>query len=323
MASTTVLGGVIGQAQTYINRYHGGGRYAQILWVCNRSGLGGGDGSGPDSPLSTVGGTAGALAKLQGYANGGHVILCMPGHTESVSSADYFSATGAASGVAICGLGTGAARATFTWTVAAASWLIDTANVVLDNLRLLTAGPGGGAALTVATPFVVSAAGFEMRNCFVQASVDADELSTETFTVSAGADDMLVEDCRITGASNGLLTSLFHFVGADHLVFRRNYVSVAMATNTDGPLKFRTTASTHVLIQGNYIQSSGTSNETCIDMSTAVAHTGFIDGNRLRNTLDTNLNWIVTTGTANMTLGSNLCVNNNNERGIEEGTASA
>src|SRR5574341_1424627 len=108
-----------------LNKYWGGG---QILFVCNRSGLPSGDGSSLEYPLASIGGAGGALAKLQGTTNRGHVIFVGPGHAENVSSADYFSHTSTASSFALVGLGKNTSRPSLTWTTATSTWLIDTAN---------------------------------------------------------------------------------------------------------------------------------------------------------------------------------------------------
>ena len=305
--------------QGAIDRYWGGGK---VLWVGNRSGLPAGDGSSPSYPLSTLFGASGALAKLNATTNRGHVIFVMPGHAENISTADHASNTGAADSFAIVGLGTGTSRPTFTWSVATATWLVDTANVALDNLRLLMAGPAGSTALTVAAPITISAAGCQIRNCYIQTGIDADQLSTDSIITTAAADDLVIENNQVIGAAAAEQTTVFKFIGCDRLVFRNNYVVGGVATDTDGLLHFLTTASTDVLIANNLLRAAATGNETCIHMNTALAHTGWIIGNFMRNAVDGNNNYITTHASANVQLQWNFGVNNNNERGLEEGTAS-
>lgn len=232
-----------------LNRYWGGG---QILFVGNRTGLPSGDGSSPEYPLATVGGASGALAKLQGTTNRGHVIFVLPGHAESVSSADYFSHTGTANSFAIVGLGRGTSRPSFTWTTATSTWLIDTANVQLDNCQLFLAGAdAAGSALTVAAPITISAAGCGIRNCDGKFGFDADQIVTIGITTTAAADGLTLENNRFTGATAAECTTFMDIIGVDGLIMRNNYFAGATSATTVGIVRFATTASLDIVLEYN------------------------------------------------------------------------
>jgi hypothetical protein len=79
-----------------------------------------------------------------------------------------------------------------------------------------------------------------------------------------------------------------------------------------------------VLIADNLLHANGTGNTVAIQMSANLVNTGWIVRNFMRNMTDANNNYIVTSGTGvDVQLQWNFGINNSNERGLEEGTASA
>lgn len=256
-------------------------------------------------------------------AGRGDTVLVLPGHTENLAAANSWS--NLVAGVTIKGCGLGNLRPTFTWTTATSTLLLSKANVTLDNLILLCAGPAGTTALTVAAPINISAAGVTIRNCKIEVGIDADQLATDAIVTTAAADDLTIANNEVYGAAAAEITTCFKIVGADRLKFVNNIVRGALATDTDGLLKFVTTLSADVFIVNNYLHANGTGNQTCIDMAANLANTGWLDYNICRNMTDANLNWILTSGSGvDMQLGNNNWgINNSNERGKQIGTASA
>lgn len=313
-----------------LERYYGGG---EILWVGNRSGLPSGDGSKPEYPLATLFGTSGALAKLQGLTNRGSVIFVLPGHSESISSADHASATGAANCFAIVGLGKGTARPTFTWTIATSTWLLDTANVWIDNCNLYLAGAHAtGAALTVAAPFTVSAAGCGFRRNSIWAGFEDDRGVTIGITTTAAADQFTFggkhpEDGNTvigSAAGGALLTTTFlQVVGGDSCVIANNNIACGTSSAAVGVVRNLTTAATNAYIADNVLQNNAASSTACLTWDLA-ASTGWIRNNDCRNMLDGSFAHIVVTS-GDMQLFRNNGVNNSNEsnRVLFLGTASA
>lgn len=92
----------------------------------------------------------------------GDVVLVLPGYSESISTADYASALVA--GTRIVGLGVpGESTApVLTWTAATATFLLDVANVTIENMTLDFSGVADCAA-----PITVSAAGCAIEGCRV------------------------------------------------------------------------------------------------------------------------------------------------------------
>jgi len=255
-------------------------------------------------------------------ANRGDKVYVLPGHTENLAGADSWSNMTASTSV--IGLGRGANRPTFTFTTSGSTLALNDANVTIANCRFLAAGPAGTTALTVAAPFTWSAAGNAFVGNYVQVGIDADQLCTAAFTTTAAADDLIIDGNEVDGAAASEMTTCFKFVGADRLRVTRNIIRGALATDTDGLLQFATTASTNVLIADNLLHANGSGNTVCIDMAANLVNTGWIVRNFMRNMTDANNNYIVTTGTGcDVQLQWNFGINNSNERGLEEGTASA
>ncbi len=254
-----------------LNKYWGGG---QILWVGNRSDLERGDGSNPTYPLNTL---ALALAKLQGTTSRGHVIFVLPGHAESISSADYFSGTGTADSFTIIGLGKGTSRPTLTWTTATSTWLMDTANVIIDNCRLFLAGAhAAGAALTVAAPITVSAAGCGIVNCEIWWGFDADQIVAIGITTTTAADGFKFNGNRCYAETAAVPTTTFlRLNGADQLEMIGTQIVGPGSTTAIGPVQMLTTACLKAYISCSNFQNTLASSTIAL---TAIAGcTGVVD----------------------------------------------
>lgn len=185
----------------------------------------------------------------------GDVVLVLPGHAENVSSADQMSSLVA--GTKIIGLGHGNLRPTFTWSAAAATFLLDVANVSLENCILNLAGSRTATtALTVAAPITVSAAGCAIRGCEISFGVDADQLVTIGITTTAAADDFCFEANHCFGATAAECTTFLQLVGADRAKLISNRIVGATSAVGVGLIRFLTTASTDVTIRDLHIRNN-------------------------------------------------------------------
>lgn len=124
-------------------------------FVSSVDGVASNDGSSMGAPLATVFGTAGAYAKCT--AANGDIIVCLPGHVETLSA----STAAAKSGVSVVGIGQGALRPTFTMdTLNTTTILVSAANQSWSNC-IFTAN-----FLSIAAAFTLSTAkNFSLRNC--------------------------------------------------------------------------------------------------------------------------------------------------------------
>ena len=214
----------------------------KVFWVHSGTGASTNSGKTPSSPLATI--TQG-LSKCT--ASKGDIIMCMPGHAESVIAAAGIAISKI--GVAIVGMGTGALRPTITFaTDTLADIDIDAANVSLINLRFV----GNIAAL--AAPIDVNAAGFEMINCDFYCTTATTDFDITVIT-DAAADDMIISGCNFwyeysladTAVSN-TSTECIRLVGADRAVIVGNFIA---GNFTTAAINGITTLSTSIKINNN------------------------------------------------------------------------
>lgn len=183
-------------------------------------------------------------------ASRGDIVIVLPGHTENISSADQMS--NLVAGTRILGMGYGTFRPTFTWTANGATFLFDVANTVLDNCILnMDSGAGtGGSPIAVAAPITISAAGCQISNCLVRTSTDANNKATIPFTTTDAADDLVLANLRVYGATAGESTTMFQMLGVDRLQMINCYVAGATSAAAVGVVRFAATAATDIRVQG-------------------------------------------------------------------------
>lgn len=194
-----------------------------------------------------------ALASTR--AGRGDKIIMLPGHAESIATADAWSNLGTASDVEIVGVGTGTNRPTFTWTAASASVLFDRANVRLRNCRLFLAGPhAAGSALTVATPIVVSADGCAITDCEVAYGFDADQIVGIGITVTGTRFDH--SRCNVYAETAAVPTTTYlRLTGADFFRMEDASIIGPGSTVNIGPVQFLTTASLKIYVRNTVVQN--------------------------------------------------------------------
>lgn len=188
-----------------------------------------------------------ALAVAQCRSGRGDTILVLPGHTESVSSADYLA--NLVAGTKIIGLGEGNERGTLTWTTATSTILLDVANVTIDNL-ILNFDPGSGS-VTVAAPITISAAGCTIRNCKIRSGTDGNSKVTIGITTTDAADDLDFSGNFVYGATAAEMTTFMDIIGVDRLRMVGNTISGATSNVAVGIVRFATTASLHIFLAAN------------------------------------------------------------------------
>jgi hypothetical protein len=256
-------------------------------------------------------------------ASRGDVIVCLPGHVENIAAADAWTLV---AGLRIIGLGRGDTRPTFTFSVAAATVLIDVAGVSIENCRFLCAGPAGAVALTVAAPFTVSAEGCSLIGNYFEVGIDADQLCTAFLTTTAAADNLTIAYNDVRGlVAAAAITSMFVFVGADNLRFIGNRCKAGFANAATGLLSFITTLSKNVLIQGNILHQWTATSTGGISMATDLAHTGEILDNEFRteDTAATGIVPLVMHANVLIRQGRNYVSNEKQTRGVLIGTEAA
>ena len=317
------INGAVLSAVTPFQNVRGGLPCGLTLYVSSNGGLdrngsvsgGFGDGTNINAPLATL---AAAMSALNNRTNRGDVIYVLPGHTESISTADYFSNTGTASRCAVIGLGAGDGRPTFTWTTATSTWLMDTAGVEIANCNLYLAGASATGALTVAAAITVSAADCRFVGNYIHTGWDSDSIVALGISATDAADGLVMIGNEVIGVSTAVPTTApIQIAGADRAKILGNRISAPSASGI-GVIKLVATAATQIQIIGNDLQNNAASSTVVV--TTVASGTGTIASNFCRNMTDANVGHLPATG--NYQFFANYGVNNNAEVGILIGTPS-
>lgn len=210
-----------------------------------------------------------ALAVARCASGRQNIIYVLPGHTENFATAD--SLANLVAGTKIIGLGQGRDRATFTWTVAASSVLIDVANVAIENV-ILNFEPGTGT-ISVTNAILVSAAGFRLSNCDCRVSTDANNKCLLPIVTTAAGDYMDILGCRFMGATTGECTTVIRLVGSDFSRLIGNYIEAATTATAIGVIQFLTTASTFVYFADNVFANNKAASSQAVTGLAAVSGT--------------------------------------------------
>ena len=181
-------------------------------------------------------------------ANALDTIYVLPGHVETINAAAFFS--NLVAGVRSVGVGDGTVRPTLNWTVAAATWTINQANVLVDNMRLIM---DATASTTVTAPLTVSAAGVTIQRCFIEVATGASQLCTTAITVASGANDFSMIGNKVWGATAGTppdVVSVTAAVARPRII--GNDMQAALSATTEGLVTLKA-AATDCEIKNNYL----------------------------------------------------------------------
>lgn len=244
----------------------------------------------------------------------GDYVLVLADHAEDIDSADQMS--NLVAGTRIIGMGTGQLRPTFTWTAAAATFLLDQDDVHLENCRLNLCDTGNGG-VTVAAPITVSGDGCKISNCHIVFGADADDIVTKGIIITG--DDCEFSHNRCFGATAAECTTFLELTGCDRVRVVGNYISGATSAVAVGVVRALTTAFTDGYIAYNYIANNKASSQEALTLINSC--TGLLEGNRLA-VLDNAS--VALDNDGDMTYGpDNTLANTVGERGLTLGTLSA
>lgn len=165
-----------------------------------------------------------ALARCR--ANKGDVIFVLPGYAENIDVADF--ATSLVAGTNIVGVAAFASgmMPTWTFTAAAATILLDVANVTISGMKF---APGIDA---VANYVTISASGCRISDCyFFNGSATTNDVETPVI-LATGASDAIIEGNTFLSIGNAVHTNLILVSGTSVNAFeiRNNFLYGSCAT---------------------------------------------------------------------------------------------
>lgn len=214
---------------------------------------------------------ASALALCR--ANKGDMVMCLPGHSESV--VDNTMLTNLVAGTRIIGVGQGSNMPTFRWTATAAQWILNDADVQIVGLRLRQEGANG-----VVLAADVSAADVSIMECDIELSSGAANLATIGTRLSAGADRFLFQRNRVRGVAAGVSTDglLINAVVANPFIM--DNVMIAAATAANGLIRVAAVAALGIYIARNDLYNIAAASTACVAFG-AAANDGLLCYNNL------------------------------------------
>lgn len=218
-------------------------------------------------------------AMAQCRANRGDVIICLPGHVESVTA----TAMTWLAGVTVVGIGNGDERPTFNWTVAGSQWAIAVANVKIINCILNLAAT---AATSVTKAILVTGAASRISGCkIIMGAAGGAQLATIGIEYGTGADRFIFgadKDSEegtneVFAPADAAVVSCIKIVAAlANGRIANNIMSVGMSATTNGLITM-TVAPTTIYIGYNAFNNSITSSTKALVGITAA--TGFVEYN--------------------------------------------
>ena len=229
----------------------------KVFYVNNSTVLPEGGISGADTnkgtylqPFSTING-----AVTQCTASRGDIILCMPGHAETVSAAAGVALSKA--GIALVGLGRGSLRPTLNLTATTSTVALSAANCSMVNV-LVTGGVDA-----IVSAIVVSAA-----DCYVELNYrDVTGQCTDCLLTTAAADRLQIHVNDYDGATAAGTNAGIALVGGDHIEITGRYMDGNFAV---GGIDVRTTATTDLMVHTfKYFRTRNAADIFIVDTVTA------------------------------------------------------
>jgi hypothetical protein len=226
-----------------------------------------------DSPLATLDFAIGKCV-----ANRGDVIVLLPNHAETISSNTALNFDVA--GITIVGLGTGAARPTFTLGTANTTRIpVSAANIKISNCIFV------GNFLSIATCFLLTTApGFWVDACaFRDTSAILGFLSIITTTVSVNADGLRFTNNTVNSLATTSPGPTLVVAGTmDRLTITGNFITHAtISNNVSALLEHGALVVTSLLCEGNRVYSVNTDTATgaLLIKTTATTGSGIVANN--------------------------------------------
>jgi hypothetical protein len=277
----------------------------QVYWVNNSSvivdgGIGGSNGN-PGTYQKPFGTIDYAIGRCR--AGRGDIVMVMPNHAESISSATSLVCDVA--GVAIIGLGSGDSRPTLTFTTATTAAIqVSAANVTWKNIVFVANFADIAEVFNVTTGQYLT-----IEDCEISAAAtNVNFLSlVDTNTTNNAADGLAIIHCTWIEPDAATLTAVSVDGDLDGLVVEGCYFNLGVNTNDLPIVAIVATGKdvTNISVKNNNFIRLNDANPLLITCDTTTANTGVIADNTVRH-LDTAGELLVTAAT-NISFTSNLC----------------
>lgn len=215
-------------------------------------------------------------------AGKGDVVVVLPGHTETVSTADFFSNLVAGTQILGCAPPNSSLMPTLNFTTAiGASFLLDVADVTLSGIKFTVGIDALTAFLTV------SAAGCTISDCYFQQGVAAAADVASSIIVAAGANDCRIVNNRFAGTGTAVNQNCITVTGAvDGLQIINNDMDYQALGATNGAIEFGAVAATQFRIVRNNIVNRRATAAVAIRWTDTAGLAGIIAENNLAFTAD-------------------------------------
>jgi hypothetical protein len=203
------------------------------------------------------------------------IIYVLPGHTENLATADAIPDLVAGTQIISCGRPGAASNPTLTWTAAAATFLLNVADVSLVGFNLRFTG-----ANTIAAPITISAAGVLFAGNDVDLGSGASNDCQVALTLAAGADNCKVLGNRFyaSGAQNANVQVILLGAVARPVIVG-NFISTTLTAATNGLIHIGAVATDIEIAHNNLINL--VADGVGIRVADTFAATGFIHDNRI------------------------------------------
>lgn len=161
----------------------------------------------------------------------GDIIYVLPGHTENLAVADAVPDLVAGTQIIGCGRPGSSNAPTLVWTAAAATLLLNVADVTLAGFNLNFTG-----ANTIAAPIIVTGTGCSIVGCKMDLGSGASNDAQTPITLSTGAHDCLIAGNHMapSGAQNANVIIIHVAAAVARAQILGNYISTTLTATTNG-----------------------------------------------------------------------------------------
>ena len=227
-------------------------------------------------------------------ASRGDLIIVLPGHTETISSATGLVADVA--GVKIVGIGEGSLVPILTFDTATTATIpVSAYNVSFENIIF-----SANFADIVSVFTLTTAKNFKLKNCKIKATASSMNFLyvVDTSTTNNDADGLTIDGCSWIEPDTATISAVKGDADIDSAVVKNSYFNLGVNTS-DLPAIFGMATGkdlTNVVIENNDVIRLNDANPLLVVTDTTTANTGIIKNNRVRHA-DTAAELLVTAGT--------------------------